>query len=217
MNTLSNFDFTCKRCNKLETIEFGVSDFRNVFDNNQDISEMSNAETAIYLATFSLHEGCFAEILEEYKDKIKPGFYVSQNTYDDDEGREVPVFSYIHKANGDKFEIWNINTSSRYVRKGGEFLTKSAVSFEMAVLHLSYRENKSSDEPIEKLQEVLETYSKTVRKEFLQNIVEATTEALIEYPFATYDENTLIDDYRAFLDDCDVLEENLSGAKRFMP
>lgn len=214
MTTLNNFDFTCKHCEKPATIEFKTSDYRNVFDSNQDIADMNNVETEIYLATFSLHQDCFVEILEQYKNDdentIQAGFYVSQNTFDDDEHREVPVFSYIHKnLPYNRFEVWSINTSSRYVRKGGEFLSKSVVSFEMLVLHLNNSVEKRTDEPRESLINVLETYAKTVRKEFLQNIVEATTEAIIEDPLSTYSENALIDDYREFLDDCDIFHKNL--------
>lgn len=210
----NDFDFTCKRCDKSAIIAISNDSFRKIYDNVLDVSELSGAEREIKLAMHSLHTECFDEILEEYKDKIKAGAYVSTNTFDDDLYRDVPVFLYIHKELLDNhFEIWEINTSSRYVRKGGEFLSKSIASFEQAVLYFNGRMKSATNEPLSVLREVFENYAKNVRKDFLENIVEATTDAIAEDSLFVYDEITIMDDYRKFLDECEELENTLRVAK----
>lgn len=215
MSTHTNdFDFICKHCGESSVISISNETFRKIYDNVLDVSELSGAEREIKLAMHSLHTDCFDEILEEYKGKVKPGAYVSTNTFDDDEYRDVPVFLYVHKELLDNhFEIWEINTSSRYARKGGEFLSKSVASFEQAVLYFNGMMKSATNEPVNVLRDVLETYAKNVRKDFLKNIVEATTDAIAEDPLFVYDEITIMDDYRKFLDECEELENTLRVAK----
>lgn len=212
----NDFDFICKHCGESSVISISNDTFRKFYDNVLEVSELSGSEREVKLAMHSLHTECFGEILEEYKGKvkIKPGAYVSTNTFDDDLYRDVPVFLYVHKELLDNhFEIWEINTSSRYARKGGEFLSKSVVSFETAVLHFNSMMKSATNEPVNVLRDVLETYVKNVRKVFLLNITEGITTSLIEAPLFIYDEIAIMDDYRKFLDDCDELGVRLQIAK----
>lgn len=215
MSTYTNdFDFICKHCGESSVISISNDTFRKIYDNDLEVSELSGSEREVKLAMHSLHTDCFGKILEEYKGKVKPGAYVSTNTFDDDLYRDVPVFLYVHKELLDNhFEIWEINTSSRYARKGGEFLSKSVVSFETAVLYFNSMMKSATNEPVDVLRDVLETYAKNVRKVFLLNITEEITTSLIEAPLFVYDESALIDDYRKFLDDCEYLGIKLRIAK----
>lgn len=215
MSTYTNdFDFICKHCGESSVIPVSNETFCKIYDNDLEVSELSGSEREIKLAMHSLHTACFGEILEEYKGKVKPGAYVSTNTFDDDEYRDVPVFLYVHKELLDNhFEIWEINTSSRYARKGGEFLSKSVVSFETAVLYFNSMMKSATNEPVDVLRDVLETYANNVRKVFLLNITEEITTSLTEAPLFVYDEIAIMDDYRKFLDDCEGLGIKLRIAK----
>lgn len=215
MSTHTNdFEFICKHCGESSVIPISNDTFRKIYDNDLEVSELSGFEREVKLAMYSLHTECFGKILEEYKGKVKPGAYVSTNTFDDDIYRDVPVFLYVHRELLDNhFEIWEINTSSRYARKGGDFLSKSVVSFETAVLHFNSMMKSATNEPVDVLRDVLETYAKNVRKVFLLNITEEITTSLIEAPLFIYDEAALIDDYRKFLDDCEYLGLKLQIAK----
>lgn len=215
MSTYTNdFDFICKRCGEPSVISISNETFRKIYDNVLDVSELSGSEREVKLAMHSLHTECFGEILEEYKGKVKPGAYVSTNTFDDDIYRDVPVFLYVHKELLDNhFEIWEINTSSRYARKGGDLLSKSVVSFETAVLHFNSMMKSATNEPVNVLRDVLETYAKNVRKVFLLNITEEITTSLTEAPLFVYDEIAIMEDYRKFLEDCETLGIKLRIAK----
>lgn len=219
---MSNYEFICKHCKNDASIEFDHDDYMAIHDNyvagysnsSMSFNDYTNDQLKIALAIQSLHVECFQDVLEKNKSKVQPGAYVSELTYDDDEGRYVPKFIYVHKLTGtDACEIWFINTSSRYVRKGGEFVSRWTVPIAEAVLYMAFE--GETKETIESLRNVLETYVKGERKSFIQEIVGLETESLIDDVFYVQESKSVIENYEEFLSDVAALETSLFSAKVF--
>lgn len=211
---MSNFSFTCKICAKTNAMNISDENFRKVWDLLEGgIFNIPDEDRETAFAIRSMHVDCFDKAFSDNKDSFKAGSYVSESIFDEDEYRDVFVFHYVHKVEGNMAEVWTINNSSRYVRKGGEFITKTNILVDEAISYmLAGFPNTASKED---LREVLTTHVKQERKAFVSAIVEAETDSLIGDVFSGYETVSLIEDHAEFLKDCEIIENNLYRAEVF--
>lgn len=205
------FYFTCQYCDKSGKTSLIDDDQTRPYEiiRTKNINELSQSERVKFFAGRSLHIECFEKAFEELKDNLHAGSYVSNTIFDDDEYKDVFVFQYVHKVFENTCEVWTINTSSRYVRKGGDFLTKEIVPFEDAIAYMFV--GYSNDAKPSDLRDALNKYWKRTRRDYLLELVSSETESLMDSDsFIDYSSIHIIEHFKELFDDISVFEHNAS-------
>jgi len=210
---MNNFDYTCRYCGNPGTFD-NFDSYTDTYDaiKHKDIKDLSNLERSFAFAIRSIHVECFDNIVEEYKKSIHAGSYVSQVGFDDDLNRDSLFIHYIHKIDDEFCEVWSINTSTRYVRKGGEFIEKSKVSLESAISYMFV--GMSNTATAQDLRNIFNEYVGQERRNFMMQIVESDTESMVKNDsLNAYETISILAEYHDFLEDVKTLENNLYQAE----
>lgn len=207
---MNEISFTCEFCGVESSVDPSIASARsyNIFS-NLPLHKLDEAERTVVFALRNVHAQCFDNVVENYGKNFHEGSYVSTTVYDEDIASEAFVFQYVHEIKGNMCEVWTINSSPRYIRKGGEFLQKSHHSIDDVIAH-TFTNYSNTALPVD-LQNVLYDHWKRVRRELMIELVASETESMLEVDYLDLSSSEVVEAFSKLFKDMEKFESNVKA------
>lgn len=207
---MNEITFTCAYCGIEGSVDPSIASARPYSEFSKlPLSRLDDAERILVFALRNAHAECFDNVVEDFKKNFHEGSYVSTIVYDEDIASEVFVFHYVHEIKDSVCEVWTVNSSPRYARKGGEFLQKSHISIDEAIAHMSVNYSNTAL-PVD-LQNVLYDHWKQVRREFMLDLVASETDSMLNVHYLDLSSSEVVESFSKLFKDMEKFESNVKA------